>query len=76
MLQLHHAPQHATHMPAHGEAGGYYRTTGTSPLMTLGTPAHSAGTALSNGSRPYDDYESEDDLDKEDIAFPSEAGNV
>lgn len=41
--------------------------------MTLGTPAHSA-TALSNGSRPYDDLESEDDLDREDITFPSDAG--
>lgn len=41
--------------------------------MTLGTPAHSA-TALSNGSRPYDDLESDDDLDKEDITFPSDAG--
>jgi len=43
--------------------------------MTLGTPAHSA-TALSNGSRPYDDLESEDDLDREDITFPSDAGIV
>ena len=44
--------------------------------MTLGTSAHSATTALSNGSRPYDDLESEDDLDREDITFPSDAGKI
>jgi len=43
--------------------------------MTLGTPAHSA-TALTNGNRPYDDLESEDDLDREDITFPSDAGQI
>lgn len=42
--------------------------------MTLGTTAHTTNTALSNGSRPYDDLESEDDLDREDITFPSDAG--
>lgn len=59
-------------MSTHNDTS-YYRTTGTSPLMALSTSAHSA-TALSNGSRPYDDLESEDDLDREDITFPSDAG--
>lgn len=70
LQQLHQTP----HMPAHNDSSGYYRTTGTSPLMTLGTPGHSANTTLSNGSRPYDDLESDDDLDREDITFPSDAG--
>ncbi|XP_067209747.1 protein capicua homolog isoform X3 [Linepithema humile] len=72
-LQIHHTSHHASHISSHNDTS-YYRTTGTSPLMTLGTPAHSA-TALSNGSRPYDDLESEDDLDREDITFPSDAGS-
>nr|XP_050864104.1 protein capicua homolog isoform X2 [Vespula vulgaris] len=73
ILQLHHTPHHASHISTHNDTTGYYRTTGTSPLMTLGTPAHSASTALSNGSRPYDELESEDDLDRENITFPSDA---
>nr|XP_012147638.1 PREDICTED: protein capicua homolog isoform X2 [Megachile rotundata] len=73
ILQLHHTPHHTSHISTHSDTSGYYRTTGTSPLMTLGTSAHSATTALSNGSRPYDDLESEDDLDREDITFPSDA---
>ncbi|XP_072750573.1 uncharacterized protein Cic isoform X2 [Anoplolepis gracilipes] len=73
ILQIHHTPHHASHMSTHNDTS-YYRTTGTSPLMNLGTSAHSA-TALSNGSRPYDDLESEDDLDREDITFPSDAGS-
>lgn len=72
MLQLHHMSQHTSHMSTHGDSSGYYRTTGTSPLMTLSTAAHSANAALSNGR--YDDLESEDDLDREDITFPSDAG--
>lgn len=76
ILQLHHTPHHASHIPTHNDTTGYYRTTGTSPLMTLGNPAHSASTALSNGSRPYDELESEDDLDRENITFPSDAGNT
>ncbi|KAG7206273.1 hypothetical protein KM043_003656 [Ampulex compressa] len=75
ILQLHSTPHHTAHISTHSDTSGYYRTTGTSPLMTLGTPAHSASTALSNGSRPYDDLESEDDLDREDITFPSDAGS-
>ncbi|XP_071650429.1 uncharacterized protein Cic isoform X3 [Temnothorax longispinosus] len=71
ILQIHHTSHHTSHISSHSDTS-YYRTTGTSPLMTLGTPAHSA-TALSNGSRPYDDLESEDDLDREDITFPSDA---
>ncbi|XP_011703161.1 PREDICTED: protein capicua homolog isoform X4 [Wasmannia auropunctata] len=71
ILQIHHTSHHTSHISSHNDTS-YYRTTGTSPLMTLGTPAHSA-TALSNGSRPYDDLESEDDLDREDITFPSDA---
>lgn len=74
ILQLHHTSHHTSHISTHGDTGGYYRTTGTSPLMTLATSAHPATTALSNGSRPYDDLESEDDLDREDITFPSDAG--
>ncbi|XP_011629642.1 putative transcription factor capicua isoform X2 [Pogonomyrmex barbatus] len=70
ILQIHHSSHHTAHMSSHNDTS-YYRTTGTSPLMTL-NPAHSA-TALSNGSRPYDDLESEDDLDREDITFPSDA---
>ncbi|KAL0123954.1 hypothetical protein PUN28_006048 [Cardiocondyla obscurior] len=73
ILQIHHTSHHTSHISGHNDTS-YYRTTGTSPLMTLGTPAHSA-TALSNGSRPYDDLESEDDLDREDITFPSDAGS-
>ncbi|XP_025157764.1 putative transcription factor capicua isoform X4 [Harpegnathos saltator] len=72
ILQIHHTSHHPSHISSHNDTS-YYRTTGTSPLMTLGTPAHSASTALSNGSRPYDDLESEDDLDREDITFPSDA---
>ncbi|XP_025993215.1 putative transcription factor capicua isoform X2 [Solenopsis invicta] len=71
ILQIHHTSHHTSHISSHNDTS-YYRTTGTSPLMTVGTPAHSA-TALSNGSRPYDDLESEDDLDREDITFPSDA---
>lgn len=75
IMQLHHPPHHApSHLSTHNDTSDYYRTTATSPLMTLGTTAHSASTALSNGSRPYDDLESEDDLDREDITFPSDAG--
>ncbi|XP_076237685.1 putative transcription factor capicua isoform X6 [Calliopsis andreniformis] len=72
ILQIHHTT-HPSHPSIHSDTGGYYRTTGTSPLMTLGTTAHPTSTALSNGSRPYDDLESEDDLDREDITFPSDA---
>ncbi|XP_032676177.1 protein capicua homolog isoform X5 [Odontomachus brunneus] len=72
ILQIHHTSHHASHISSHNDTS-YYRTTGTSPLMTLGTSAHSASTALSNGSRVYDDLESEDDLDREDITFPSDA---
>ncbi|XP_015429476.1 PREDICTED: putative transcription factor capicua isoform X3 [Dufourea novaeangliae] len=74
-ILLHHSSHHTSHISTHSDTGGYYRTTGTSPLMTLGTSAHSANTALSNGNRPYDDLESEDDLDREDITFPSDAGS-
>ncbi|XP_053974371.1 putative transcription factor capicua isoform X7 [Hylaeus anthracinus] len=73
ILQLHHTSHHTSHISTHSDTSGYYRTTGTSPLMTLGTSAHSASIALSNGNRPYDDLESEDDLDREDITFPSDA---
>nr|XP_031836030.1 putative transcription factor capicua isoform X2 [Nomia melanderi] len=72
-ILLHHSSHHTSHISTHSDTGGYYRTTGTSPLLTLSTSAHSASTALSNGSRPYDDLESEDDLDREDITFPSDA---
>lgn len=74
ILQLHHTSHHTSHISTHSDTGGYYRTTGTSPLMTLSTPAHPVSIALSNGNRPYDDLESEDDLDREDITFPSDAG--
>lgn len=65
---------HPSHLQGHNDSSGYYRTTGTSPLMAISTPVHSANATLSNGSRPYDDLESEDDLDREDITFPSDAG--
>lgn len=68
--QLHHTP----HMSSHNDSSGYYRTTSTSPLINLGTATHATSTPLINGSRPYDDLESEDDLDREDITFPSDAG--
>ncbi|GLH00711.1 Protein pangolin, isoform J [Gryllus bimaculatus] len=60
-----------------GEAGGYYRTTSTSPLLTTPVSTHSASTNLSNGvERPgvYDnaDFESDDDLGREDILFTSD----
>lgn len=42
--------------------------------MTLGTTAHSANTTPCNGNRPYDDLDSDDDLGREDITFPSDAG--
>lgn len=73
-ILMHHTPQHHTSHITSLEGGSYYRTTGTSPLINLGTPAHSS-TVLSNGSRPFDDLESDDDLDREDITFPSDAGN-
>ncbi|XP_026669551.1 putative transcription factor capicua isoform X6 [Ceratina calcarata] len=72
-ILVHHTSHHTSHISTHSDSGGYYRTTGTSPLMTLGTSAHSATATLSNGSRSYDDLESEDDLDTEDITFPSDA---
>lgn len=69
-----HSHQQTSHVSTHGDTSSYYRTTATSPLMPLtSTPVHSA--ALSNGTRPYDDIESEDDLDREDIAFP-DAGRI
>ena len=72
-----HTLQHTPQLSTHADSSGYYRTTGTSPLMTLAsTPVHPASTTLSNGNRPYDDIESEDDLDREDITFPSDAGET
>lgn len=62
----------------------YYRSTGTSPLH-LPTPVshNSTCTPLSNGSvdelrQPqYEDFcESDDDLRREDILFPSDAGMI
>ncbi|XP_008207430.1 putative transcription factor capicua isoform X1 [Nasonia vitripennis] len=48
----------------------YYRTTGTSPFMPLMSGIQSTSNLVSNSADPpYDDFESEDDLDKEDIAF-------
>ncbi|XP_011503785.1 PREDICTED: putative transcription factor capicua [Ceratosolen solmsi marchali] len=46
-----------------------YRTTGTSPLIPLSVTVHTSNIC-SNAERTYDDFESEDDLDREDIAFP------
>lgn len=62
---------------------GYYRSAATSPLQHMTTPIslHSNSTALSNCStedlrrRQCDDScESDDDLRREDILFPSDAG--
>lgn len=78
-LQLHHVVP--TLQPS--DANNYYRSAATSPLHSMITPVtiHSTSTALSNGSaddlrrRQYDDFcESDDDLRKEDILFPSDAG--
>lgn len=78
-LQLHHVVP--TLQPA--DANNYYRSAATSPLHSMTTPVsiHSTSTALSNGSaddlrrRQYDDFcESDDDLRKEDILFPLDAG--
>lgn len=53
----------------------YYRTTGTSPFMPLMAGINSTSNPVSNGAHPsFDDFESEDDLDKEDIAFTLDAG--
>ncbi|XP_049805556.1 uncharacterized protein LOC126248540 [Schistocerca nitens] len=69
-------------VPPGAESGGYYRSAATSPLHSLTTPVsvNSASTALSNGStddlrrRQLEDFgESDDDLRKEDIMFPSDA---
>lgn len=64
--------------------GDYYRTTATSPLhLTTPVSHNSACTPLSNGSvdelrQPqYEDFcESDDDLRREDILFPSDAGKI
>lgn len=78
-----HAISQLQHVPSFPETGGYYRTAATSPLHNLATPVsiHSASTAHSNGSvddlrrRQLEDFgESDDDLRKEDIMFPSDAG--
>lgn len=60
----------------------YYRTTATSPLHLITPVSHnSTCTPLSNGSaddlrpRHYDDFcESDDELRREDIMFPMDAG--
>lgn len=67
------------------QTGGndYYRSTATSPLHHLAAPGshHSMCTPLSNGSveelrrHHYDDFgESDDELRREDIQFPTEGG--
>ena len=63
----------------HHDSGGYYRTTGTSPLPTTTIQQQqqqqNSTVAMSNGNRTFDDMESDDDLGREDITFPSDAGN-
>lgn len=55
----------------------YYRTTGTSPFMPLINSIQSTSNLVSNSADPaYDDFESEDDLDKEDIAFTLDGGEL
>ena len=70
-------------LPPVDSSGSYYRTAATSPLHNMNTPVsiHSTSTALSNGSaddlrrRQYDDFcESDDELRREDIHFPLDAG--
>lgn len=58
-------------------AGEFYRTAATSPLPHMTTPVshNSTCTPLSNGSteelrrRQYEDFESDDELRREDILF-------
>lgn len=70
IIQHHQTP----HISSHNDSTEYYSTADTSPLAGMSNPVHPTSTAMSNGSRPYDDLESEDDLDREDITFPSDAG--
>ena len=60
-----------------GDTRCYYRTTGTSPLIPHGVPAHSTpnNAIFNSAGRPYDELESEDDLDREDITFPLDQGS-
>lgn len=58
-------------------SGEFYRTAATSPLPHMTTPVshNSTCTPLSNGSteelrrKQYDDFESDDELRREDILF-------
>ncbi|CAB0020378.1 unnamed protein product [Nesidiocoris tenuis] len=80
---LAHHPPHAS--ASSGEPIGYYhhhRSNDASPLQHLATPNSMISTALSNTSnedlrrRHYDDFgESDDDLRREDILFPTDAGS-
>jgi hypothetical protein len=51
-----------------------YRTTSTSPLIPLSVTIHSSNSVCNSTERAYDDIESDDDLDREDIAFPLDPG--
>ncbi|XP_024086478.1 putative transcription factor capicua isoform X2 [Cimex lectularius] len=60
----------------------YYRTSPSSPLHNMATPNSLISTAPSNASgedlrrRQFDDFvESDDDLRREDILFPTDAGS-
>ncbi|CAH1402356.1 unnamed protein product [Nezara viridula] len=70
-LQMHHVP---TLQP------DYFRSNPTSPMHSMTTPNSIMSAALSNASgddirpRHYDDFESDDDLRREDILFTNDDG--
>ncbi|KAF6205666.1 hypothetical protein GE061_019839 [Apolygus lucorum] len=83
-LHHHHMPphHHQQQQQLHGTEHYHYRSNDASPLHNLATPNSMISTALSNASgddlrrRHYDDFgESDDDLRREDILFPTDAGS-
>uniref|UniRef100_T1HAN5 HMG box domain-containing protein n=1 Tax=Rhodnius prolixus TaxID=13249 RepID=T1HAN5_RHOPR len=78
---LNNGQMHHWHQPPADTMSGYLRTSNpASPLHNMATPNSLVSTAPSNASaddlrrRHYDDFcESDDDLRREDILFPSDA---
>ncbi|XP_050672415.1 uncharacterized protein LOC126970509 [Leptidea sinapis] len=65
LMRPHHSLPYAEHFVTSSPMPG----SGVSQVVTVG--------ALSNGSRPFDDYgESDDDLPREDIMFPTDASHM
>ncbi|VVC90119.1 unnamed protein product [Leptidea sinapis] len=65
LMRPHHNLPYAEHFVTSSPMPG----SGVSQVVTVG--------ALSNGSRPFDDYgESDDDLPREDIMFPTDASHM